>query len=534
MDLLTWTMLHRRMLKPGQAFDLTRHPYLVDLYAQTAPTVVVYKAAQTGASEYLISYALHAADQRHATVLYVFPTDTHVSDFSSARIGAAIEASSYLADLVVDGGVGGQGGKRGADRVTLKRIRDRFLYLRGASVDPKGNAPQLKSIDADALILDELDEMDPRAPSIARKRLGHSLIAEERICSTPTYGGMGIHAEWGQTDQREWHVRCEHCDEWQTLTIRQVVTEWDQLERPVRWHGQAEERAFVACRKCGRELNRLAHGRWVPTWPGRDVAGYHITKLFSPTAHLLTLVQALQTTDETKRKEAFNQDLAEPYTPRGGRLTDDVLDACIRPYFHRNTRAAECVVGIDVGRVLHCVARGFNVETGERPQLFAGEADWGNVVPLIKRLGASLVVIDALPETTKARELQAMLPPGMVWLAYYSQQRTGLKQADASDWDFANGVVNLDRTRTLDELMALFIDQVNTLPANARDLPDVYDHLKAPTRVIEEAPGGARVARYVETGPDHFAHAENYCAVAFGAPRERTGYDDSIRVDTGY
>jgi len=89
----------------------------VDLYNQTSRRVVVRKASQVGVSEYLVSHALWSADQRSATVLYVFPTDKHVSDFSSARVGPAIEASAYLDAIIVEGG------ERGADRVTLKRVR---------------------------------------------------------------------------------------------------------------------------------------------------------------------------------------------------------------------------------------------------------------------------------------------------------------------------------------------------------------------------------------------------------------------------
>ena len=128
-DLLTWTIVYRRHLKPGLLFDLVEHQYLVDIYNCKAQEMVLYKASQVGASEYLVSYAMHAADVRSATALYVFPTDKHVSDFSSARLGPAIEASPYLDGIVIEGRAAG--GRRGADRVTLKRVRDRFLYLRG-------------------------------------------------------------------------------------------------------------------------------------------------------------------------------------------------------------------------------------------------------------------------------------------------------------------------------------------------------------------------------------------------------------------
>jgi hypothetical protein len=535
-DLLSWTLQHRRILVPGRPFDLTHHRYLVDLYNCTAQRMCASKAGQMGLSEYLVSYALHAADQRDATCLYVFPTDTHVSDFSSARIGPAIEASPYLGGIIVDARA--EGGKSGADRVTLKRVRDRFLYLRGAQVKPDGSAPQLKSIDADVLILDELDEMDPRAPEIARKRLGASQLGEERIVSTPTYSGAGIHAQFAESDQREWHVRCEACGEWQPMTINAIVQEWDSLGRPTRWNGKSEGHAFVACRKCGAGLDRLGPGRWVATYPGRDVAGFHLSRLFGATADLDAIVATLGSTNETRRRECYNQDLGEPYTPRGGQLTDDLLDACRREYAHGVVLKERTVMGVDVGKVLHCVIRGpahpemgepSENHKGERPQRWAGAVEsFEEVGRMMRRFSVGTLVIDALPETKKARELQASFPEGAVWLAYYATQKVGSKKTESLQWVGEetvagarawNGVVNMDRTRTLDEMFGEFFEGRATLPANARDVPEYYSHLKAPVRVLEDGPGGQKIAAYVESSPDHLAHAENYCLAARAAPR---------------
>ena len=504
MPLLDWMRRYRTSLVPDRPFDLEHHPYLVDLYNCTARRVVVMKAGQVGVSEYLISHSLWSADQRRATVLYVFPTDSHVSDFSSARIGPAIEASPYLTSIVIEGRAAG--GQRGADRVTLKRVRDRFVYLRGAKVDVDGTAAQLKSIDADVLVLDELDEMDPRAPEIARKRLGHSQIAEERTASTPTYTGRGIHAEFQLTDQREWQTRCEHCGNWQTATIQDVVTDWDVLGRPVRWNGQGTERAWAACRKCGKELTGAS--QWVTAYPGRDVAGFHVTKFCSPRVDAPAIVKTLESVDETRRKECFNQDLGEPYSPRGGNITDEALDACRREYAHGPEAGKLGVMGIDVGNILYGVIRGWaDKETGEVPQRWAGEIESFEAVPaLMRKFGVATVVIDALPETTKARELQAMFRPGVVWLAYYTQHK---KQVEYAIWDAEDLSVSIDRTRSLDAMFGRLYAGKATLPGHARDVRDYYKHLKAPVKVVKDG-----VAVYIETGPDHLAHAENYCMIA--------------------
>lgn len=520
MALDEWTRKYRPELVPDRRLDFENHPYLLALYQSAARELCVFKASQMGASEYLISYAFHACDKRSATVLYVFPTDTHVSDFSSSRIGPAIEASEYLQGIVVDAG----GRSRGADRVRLKRIGNRFMYCRGAKVGPLGQAPQLKSVDADIVILDEVDEMDKRAVPIARKRLGHSHIAELRAVSTPTYRGAGIHVWWLDSDQREWFVRCDSCGKRQFMTRAHVIIEYDDLDRPVAWHGKEEGRAFPACEDCGAELDRLQVGEWVARYPGRSRQGFHLTKLFSPYTDVQELVLPLLDLDQTARKECINQDWGETYVPTGGQLTEEMLDDCRREYLHRPVGREQCRMGVDVGKLLHVVIRGpEELETGERAQRFAGTVThFSDIHDLMKRYRVKVGVVDALPETRAAREFQESCRQGVIWLAYYVTQKTGSKKEKPIQRIDEEGVVNLDRTRTLDDMMAGIMQASTgrggfTLPASARAIPDYYKQMQALVRVLEEHKGG-KVAVYHSDGDDHYAHAENYCAVACELP----------------
>ena len=522
-DLLTWTILHRQKIDPKTKSDFAHHAYLIEVYQQTAKEIVVKKAGQIGVSEWLISYAFHGCSERDMDILYLMPTDGDVSDFSQSRFGPALEASPYLDSIVVPA----TGTKRGTDKVTLKRIKDSFLYLRGgqvgreASTGKKRQAHKLKSIPVDGLIGDEVDEIPPAAIDLARERLGHSSIAEVRSVSTPTYPGHGVDALWQNSDQREWLVPCPHCNQWQQITINSIVIEWDELERPVTWHGQDEGQAFPACRKCGGKLDRLAMGAWVARYPGRDMVGYHPTRFASAVANLNGVIEVLRSTDESKRQECFNQALGETYTPKGSQMTAEVLDDCRRDYGHRQkaVKGEELFMGIDIGKVLHIVVRaGKDPESGEWPQRWAGEVDsFAEAGRLAKRLKVKTIVVDALPETRKAREFQASLLPGMVWLAYYLDDT---KLESPLNWNEKEMIVNMDRTRSLDETYSRFFDGKNTLPANARDIKDYYDHLCAPVRALEEKKNGHLVARYVEVGPDHLAHAENYCTAAMEAPQK--------------
>lgn len=308
----------------------------------------------------------------------------------------------------------------------------------------------------------------------------------------------------------------EYCGERQPLSLRQLVTEFDALGRPHVWNQQAGK-PFIACRRCGKPLDRLARGEWVAAYPDREIAGFHMSKLFSPLADLSEIVKALDTTDETRRREAFNQDLGETYTPRGGQITDEVLEACRRADLAMiPLKDEDTFAGIDVGRVLHLVIRGpRDPQTGERPLRFAGEVDSFEQAGRVLRLyRARRVVVDAMPETRMARKLQAEYRYGSVFLAYYVGQAVGSKEAEPYQWDYSKGVVNMDRTRTLDASYARFFSGENTLPGGIQGVADYSDHLKALVRVIETTKSGDKVAVYVQSGPDHYAHAENYCTAA--------------------
>lgn len=514
MPLLEWMVRYRSMLSAERPFDLKQHRFLEEIYSSTAKQMVLYKSGQVGVSEYLISYALYACDKRSANVFYVFPTSTHVSEFSSQRIGSAIEedVSPYLANIVVD--ANSKKGKRGSDKVSQKRVNNSWLYLRGGKVAPDGKAPQLKSVPADVLIVDEVDEVDPRAIPIARKRLGHSDLSEERMASTPSYPGHGIHAEWLKSNQCLYFFPCPACSNRQDIAISDIVTEFDGIKRPVAWHGKKEGRAYAACRQCGAEMDRMLDGEWVATHTDIEYAGYHVTKLISPRIDLLEVVNALNTTDATAQKEAYNQDLGVAHMPAGGGLSHADLDACVRDY--ALGARGQCYMGVDVGKVINVVIRAAaNEETGERKQLHTGEVtSFEDVGNLIERYEPRIVVIDALPETRNVRQLQSDFRRGQVWLAYYVGQKEGNKKSKIAEWNRKEGRVLIDRTRALDETVARFFDSVNTLPANAKSIPNYYDQMSSSVRVLESRQDGSQVARWVESGADHYFHAENYCTVA--------------------
>ena len=514
-SLLMWTTLYRAELRAGRTFSLHDHLYLKDIYECTARSQVYKKGGQIGISELLVSLALYVADVRKGDVLYIMPTGDDVSDFSRMRFGPALEVSDYLNSLVTQpshGKMRSLAKIRGADKVSLKRVRDNWLIFRGGTVQKDGRARQLKSVPADLLIADELDEMDERALSIARKRLGHSAMKMERLASTPTFPGVGIDAEWNNSDMREWYVPCAHCGHRQQLLFwEHVVLETNDMDWPTEWNGKGDNRAFVACEKCGREINHLAAGEWVATYSGRDVVGFHPTKMMASHTPLIDIVNSFRTTNETKRREATNQHLGETFTPKGGVMTDEVLNKCVRPYSMGVAEDSGASMGVDVGDLLHVIIRGRLNDKGHRPLLYAGELGrFYELDQLIKLYGDGTCVIDAAPEKKKAREFQSNHSEGLVWLCYYLD----LKQSEIAKWDWRNAVVNADRTWSLDTTMARFYDGGNIFPEEIKNITNYYKHMKASIRIVVDDANGNKTSRYINNAADHFAHAENYCTIA--------------------
>ena len=160
-DLARWTEAYRAI--GGEPMSLS--PQLRGLYRDRHPRIVVQKAAQVGVSEYLVSSAFWAADVAwggRGNVIYYLPTLVMADDFSQARIDKAIEESWYLNERV-----GRRRGRRGADRVNLHRVGHGYVYVRGTEHDR-----HMTSIDADVVILDELDRMRDGVYDRVQARLG--------------------------------------------------------------------------------------------------------------------------------------------------------------------------------------------------------------------------------------------------------------------------------------------------------------------------------------------------------------------------
>jgi hypothetical protein len=481
-------------------------PWLRDLYrtsdpAAWVPEVWVQKASQVFVSEWLLNNGLWVADSGlggRGNALYVFPRQVQMNDFVHARVDTAIEDSAYLRERV---GVVPGTGKPAVDNVGLKRLGRGHVYFRGSE-----QRPQIITIDADALLCDEVDEFAAGVVDVARERLGSARRPMVRGGSTPKYPSAGIASIFDTTTKQHYFIRCGSCSERQALEFPRNLTESGDL----------------VCFKCGGSMQPDQEGEWVAERPSAGVAGYHVSRLYSPRADLVRLarlgydIEKGLISNPSKVQEFFNQNLGLPHAPEGGSLTADVLAACERDFGHPwVTKEHPVTMGVDVGAVLHFWIEGPKPDAPEIARLmFAGTTtDWADLDRLMERFLVNQCVIDANPESAKAMAF-AKRHQGRVLCCFYPNMKDW-RHKDFWDTRRAENVVLAHRTRSLDETFDRFYQQRIELPRAAAHIRGLYDQLKAPVRILVTDQDGRTVARYDEgTAADHYAHAANYAHVA--------------------
>jgi hypothetical protein len=379
-----------------------------------------------------------------------------------------------------------------ADNVGLKRMTKGFIYFRGSN-----SLSMITSIAADAIFVDELDRMETDNVPLFEKRLLNSDMKWKRWASTPTVSGFGIDKRWEESDQHYYYVKCNHCNEWQTLSFFENV---EELSAP----DGIDPDGLLVCRRCRKHIVPwLLEGKWEATKVS-SVRGYFLNQLCSPQLDLKNMIKASKRTSQSEIQQFYNQDLGLTYEPKGASLTEADLKACIRGY-KLGEREDDEFVGIDVGKFFHVIKLG-----RERLLDVQEFTDKDELINYLNGCNLKGMVIDALPETRISQEVVKAFE-GRAHYSYYS----GIKPTKVNEWwQIKDDKVVTDRTLSLDELYSRIKTQKMHLPNNIFEKKDFVAHYKSTTRVVTKEEGDKTRVDYKEVGPDHYLHASNYANMA--------------------
>jgi len=473
-------LVYAKMYHPirGKLINFKQFPYLVDIYEDTTKEIVVQKSAQCGISEYLVDKSFFLTENYKMVGLYCFPAQSQLNAFSHARVEQVIKQSPHLSELSGD-----------TNNVSLREIGDSHIYFRGMQ-----DIKQIISVDADYLMIDEIDAMRQDYIPIVEKRLGGSTHKIKRYVSTPTYPNYGINAKFKEGDQREWYIQCDECRYWQYLDFFKNVD---------------MEKEIYVCKKCRKPIDNLKNGKWIPRYKNRDIHSYHISKLMSSRSSAKELIKSFK--NKAALQHFYNFDLGLTYVVSGSRLTKENLDALVgKSNYDIKYSGERACMGVDVGSDINIYIT--QVENGKPKTLFAGIIqNFEELDRYMNVYNVSMCVIDALPETREAKKFAGRFPE-QVRLAYYPNMKMDLYyQKSVRD---GVKIVDINRTLSLDYMYNDFFIQKISIPKNIETVSDFYDQMTSLIRVKESNKTGNQIAKYIEQGADHYAHARNYCRVA--------------------
>lgn len=503
----------------GKAYNTSKHQYLNQILNDTHVYQVYRKGAQVGISTTILLKSMWISDCLGRKVVYYFQSDKAVEDFSNDYCQPLLESSPYLSARV-----------RTTNNVGLKQIGPGTLYLRGLGLQKRGKG-RVKSVDADAIVLDELDESRPESVSFAVDRVMASDLQWITALSQPSLPGFGIDKEFQTTDQNFWHVKCDACGHWTCLDLT-----FPDCMKPI---SDAQRKSFPdgathfrGCQKCDSQIY-MGNGEWVPKHPLKSRRGYHLSQLFSQIVPVTSPNKATKIMEEWEQAKLSTLEMIRfsisvlgwPHAGGNARITDDILNWCEGEHGF-SYQESDSYMGVDQGDTLTIT---IGIISGDRFFVtYLEETEtWDRLDFLMSQFGVRGCIIDALPNKHSAKSFASRWP-GRVHIQYFQgkELKTGSEM-------FENRVsidtVAVDKTTAIDAMIDRFEQGQIVLPNRKRlegralsAMEDFRRHTKNLIAKIEETNTGTLRKRYISTGVEnHYGMALNSALIS--------GYELGIR-----
>lgn len=379
-------------------------------------------------------------------------------------------------------------------------------------------AKQAMMVPSGLNIHDEVDASDSNVITQYETRLQAQKDGGWRwYFSHPSLMGHGVDVYWQQSDQKEWYIKCNHCN----------------YEQSLKWPDSVSvERSCFVCRDCGEELSesaRVGHGRWLnrdgTPWNGTvsgeyKFSGWHVSQLMLANKSAAQIIEAYN--DPLKDQQYFtNYVLGLPYAGSDDRVEPAVvLRNCVDSV---NLQEKRIVIGCDTGHGLHYVVGNSDgvFYYGDDHNTTASRTPYDTIRGFLNRWPKSVAVFDQGGDLIGVRQLQHEYP-GRVFLCYYQQDR---KSVEIVDWGEGDEYwkVRVDRNR----MMTLMVEQLRDIGrykfnGKTEDWQDFAEHFKYIYREkieMKDTKGKDNSTLYANkyvwkrNGPDHWCHALLYFSV---------------------
>lgn len=526
----------------GNKIDFDKHRYLLPIYMCNDVEIVWRKAAQLGATSYMLLRLIHwlHTHQGRKAGLY-FPTKEGVENLSKDRLSPILESIPELNGTIDPN-----------DKLGLRKIGKSSLYLFHL-----GGVASKDSVPLDFISFDEVRLCKPSEIDQAQYRVQHSPYKQKIFMSTCGLPDTDIDARFQMGSQHIWMSKCgcpDGCDLAKSFPDCVV----DDKKRG---------KLYLRCPKCKYVINDAQNGRYVSHNPGADYTSFAVSALVSKYVPLKDLWTTYNRT--TNKAEFMNASLGLPFIDEENRgVTKAQMDACVDPALSWASpgTTSNMAMGVDVGGgYCYVVIADLNDSKKRIRHVEIIEADnpayqeAGKKVSPFKRLRQlmkdykiQICCIDAMPNYDMVLEF-AQEFPGKVFACFYAKEakdivtwsdkpktKLTLKKAGPLlkfkhycilsrylSMDFALG--EWAKTHVIcpdpDRLVQMAYNEKTRLlepEAVMRRMQSMLMRLVKRFHVTNDETGEGRHEWIYAGGDPHFAHAWNYCNIALERLRRAT------------
>lgn len=541
----------------GEKVDLTGSHQWHEIWADACPDLRVMSSAQVGKTFYGIVRQFASAELglNHG---FIMPTDDARNRFVKEKVNPTIEAVSHYMERMR--------GSTGVGSVRLKKYRhatgEATLFYPGCN-----SGHDMRSFSADSMNVDEYDHCPRDNLALYPKRMNYSPFALTYETSTPTMAGDSesvpaseradnIHTRVLAGTDKHYKIDCEHCGVVQELEWAKHFVDEDldsagrligfKVRDPI-YDATGARDVHPVCLKCGKPMDRLRKGVWIPNNPGSKISSYTYNRLNSGIGR--SMRELLDTYEKaignpTLMQIFWNYDIGRPFLNGNVKFTEDLFKRCMIPGFscpERSDGPASC--GIDVNVPF------FDVQAAEYPanQTYRQRVTWAGkiqgeeaLIARVRAMGTRFVCVDQQPELNTALRLQAEFIKHGIWctlVRYSSHPATKMITVSlAGEREYDPPLqVTVDRTACIDAHYTDMLMGAIGLPCNWSSLQDgrvKNEYLKPVRATVKNLETGIETPSWVGK-PDHSVHAGvlNRIAGILGAQFLYTrGWDEVLMI----
>lgn len=289
---------------------------------------VLQSSAQLLKTTVMLNAAMYFMANDNSNMAFASSTGKEVKLMKTGKFDNVVSRSSILKNIVTD--KNNKNFSNNADQTQM--IDGSFLYWLNLNAASTLRGKTIKRLFLDEVSNVESDGDEGNPLRLAEQRASTFTDGLVMVASTPKLKDDLICNEYQLSDQRKYYVPCPHCEHEHELLWENVRFDWKNINGGRRAIPD-EETAAIHCPKCDKEITEAQRirmvklGKWVITNPDvKDVAGFHISRLYSPITTIRRLVgEFAQAHFEFNLMSFYNNTLGLPWDDEMNAELDSVL-----------------------------------------------------------------------------------------------------------------------------------------------------------------------------------------------------------------